>query len=144
MKIMLMISRSSSLLFCLLPLLLLAVNDTAEAASAKNRVSATKTSAIRGPKVTVDDAEKYVVTANEALRVQKNAIGLASWAQSSDITPENDQAYVREIQIELKKPTHFKHNQNNTLFNTFFSLFFLSRSKPASGTTSSARRSSTR
>ncbi|KAH9396896.1 hypothetical protein TYRP_003196 [Tyrophagus putrescentiae] len=98
MKIMLMITRSSSLLFCLLPLLLLAVNDTAEAASAKNRVSATKTSAIRGPKVTVDDAEKYVVTANEALRVQKNAIGLASWAQSSDITPENDQAYIEASQ----------------------------------------------
>lgn len=48
-------------------------------------------------KSTVAEAEKYVTKANEDLRVQKNIIGLASWAQSSNITAENDQAYVRTL-----------------------------------------------
>ena len=43
---------------------------------------------------TVDEAKQYCVTANEALREQKNIIGLASWAQSSNITDANDAAYV--------------------------------------------------
>lgn len=40
------------------------------------------------------EAIQYCSTANEALREQKNIIGLASWAQSSNITDANDEAYV--------------------------------------------------
>ncbi len=94
-------NRSSSVLLysaaaaCLL--LLLVVNDI-EAASAKSRTTKTDSvPLILKPKASVSDAVAFCITANEALREQKNIIGLASWAQSSNITAENDQAYVRTL-----------------------------------------------
>lgn len=46
-----------------------------------------------------EDVKTYLTKANEELRVQKHVMGLASWAQSSNITAENDAAYVSFFSI---------------------------------------------
>ncbi|KAI2806850.1 hypothetical protein BLOT_008809 [Blomia tropicalis] len=45
-----------------------------------------------------EDVKTYLTKANEELRVQKHVMGLASWAQSSNITAENDAAYIEALE----------------------------------------------